>query len=436
MKRCILCAVALCSVAPSVLGGLSSLYYRGDFNSWGGTAMALSGGVWRVTIQAPADDSESKFKFSTSGSSWINNENWGSGNLSMSLAQKYTAYVNGGDGAINAVDSRYYTFAMYDTDVGNNSSMMVQETENSPVTFYRSGQEESGGHFDPADNVDGDRLFIENNVNTIQLTLSATPSPGEKVYVRYTTDGWASSSFVQAQHVSGNIYSADIPAQPRGTTVEYYALSTTVNNPSHTDADLQTIRYNDEGYGNNASYTIWDLGHSWHLPDVSAGSSGDTMRDGGNLDGGINFDGTETEAKIYSGNTFQGFDDAADQSAYYLHWRVQGGSWQVVTGNWNNTSVNDKYWLATIDLSGVSSGSVIQYYLELHYTDADTTYIYAQNSTNSYSSGFESLAQAKPFQFNYGQAGPGEAIPEPGTVSMVLFAVATAGVLRRRRRTI
>lgn len=425
--------VAAIVVPVLAVYAVSELYYRGEFNSWGTTAMALSGGVWRVTIQAPSDDSQSEFKLAASDWSY----EWTSDDQSMSLAQKYTAYANlpgsQHNSAFTAVGSRYYTFSIYDANAGSQSSMMVQETENSPITFYRSGQEEVNGTFDPADNKTGDRIFVENNVNTIQLTLSGTPSSDEKVYVRYTTDGWTSSSFVEAQHVSGNIWSADIPAQSRNTTVEYYALSTTVTNPSHSDADLETIRYNDEGYGNNASYTILDLGHSWHLPDALAGSSGDTMRDGGNLDGGINFDGTETQAKIYSGNTFQGFDDAADQSAYYLHWRVQGGSWQVVTGNFADETLNDKYWLATIDLSGVSSGSVIQYYLELRYTDASNTFIYAHNSTNSYISGFENLAQAKPFQFNYGQAGPGEAIPEPGTLSMLMFAAATAGVLRRRR---
>lgn len=428
----VLRAIVAAVVLPAVsVYAVSELYYRGEFNSWGTTAMALSGGVWRVTIQAPSDDSQSEFKLAASDWSY----EWTSQDTSMSLGVEYTAYTTGGNSGFNAVGNRYYTFSIYDKDSGDQSSMMVQETANSPITFYRSGQEEVSGTFDPADNVSDDRIFVENNINTIQLTFSATPSSGEKVYVRYTTDGWSSSSFVQANHVSGNLWSADIPAQSRNTTIEYYALSTTVTTPDHDDADLLTIRYNDEGVGNNATYTILDLGHSWHLPDALAGSSGDTMRDGGNLDGGINFDGTETQAKIYSGNTFQNFEDAADQSAYYLHWRVQGESWQVVTGEWNNTTVNDKYWLATINLSGVSSGSVVQYYLELQYTDASNTFIYAHDSTNTYISGFEDRAQAKPFQFNYGQPlGPGDAIPEPGTLSILLFAAATAGALRQRRR--
>lgn len=429
MKRIAACTAA--AVVAFNAFAVSELYYRGEMNSWGTTAMALSGGVWRVTIQAPANDSPSEFKLAASDWTY----QWTSQDTGMTLGQIYTAYTGGGNSGVNVVQNRYYTFAIYNVNSGVQTEMIVQETENSPVTFNRSDQEEVSGHFDPADNVPNDRLFIENNVNTIRLTLSATPSSGEKVYVRYTTDGWTSSSFVQASQLSGNTYSADIPAQPRGTTIEYYALSTTVSSPTHDDADLQTIRYNDEGVGNNASYTIWDLGHSWHLPDSLAGSSGDTMRDGGNLDGGINFDGTETEARIYSGNTYQNFGDAADQSAYYLHWRVQGQGWNVVTGAWNNTTANDKYWLATIDLSSVSSGSVIQYYLELQYTDADTTYLYAGGSgTNSYSSGFESLAQAKPFEFNYGEPlGPGEAIPEPGTLSVLMLGVASGAILRRRR---
>ncbi|HIE11459.1 MAG TPA: hypothetical protein EYP62_07580, partial [Kiritimatiellae bacterium] len=63
----VLRAIVAAVVLPAVsVYAVSELYYRGEFNSWGTTAMALSGGVWRVTIQAPSDDSQSEFKLAAS----------------------------------------------------------------------------------------------------------------------------------------------------------------------------------------------------------------------------------------------------------------------------------------------------------------------------------------------------------------------------------
>lgn len=87
---------------------------------------------------------------------------------------------------------------------------------------------------------------------TVHITLSGPKSPQERIFVRWTINNWVTSSFAEATG-SGVNYSAVIPAQPTGTVVNYYVLSSTVL-PTHATADVLTLALNTNG-GANYTYS-------------------------------------------------------------------------------------------------------------------------------------------------------------------------------------
>ena len=131
-------------------------------------------------------------------------------------------------------------------------------------------------------------MAAENEAVEITVTLSGFPAPEELVYVRYTTDGFGSTSYALVDFgatpsVTGT---ATIPGQSAGTTVQYYVLSTTVPlSPPPGDPDMLTINFNNNG-GSNYSYSVaataattagnWTTPGTWNtnlVPD-GAGATG------------------------------------------------------------------------------------------------------------------------------------------------------------------
>lgn len=89
----------------------------------------------------------------------------------------------------------------------------------------------------------------------ITAETSGNLSPGQGLYLRYSTDNWTSSSIIQMSN-SGNGFSATIPAQSSGTTVNYYVFTSgdglTIQ---HQDADFYTINGN-TNQGTNYEYSV------------------------------------------------------------------------------------------------------------------------------------------------------------------------------------
>lgn len=140
--------------------------------------------------------------------------------------------------------TRYYTFNITENSASNNS-MCVLETSYNPLTVSSSGisQSPAAGSVYPCQSV------------TVSVTTASAPSSGEYVYVRYTTNGWASSSLVQLSF-TGNVGTAVLPTQTSGTTVQYYVMSS--NSTSGTigsNYDLFTLDLLNNS-GANYSYTV------------------------------------------------------------------------------------------------------------------------------------------------------------------------------------
>ncbi|MEM6771033.1 MAG: T9SS type A sorting domain-containing protein [Bacteroidota bacterium] len=82
-------------------------------------------------------------------------------------------------------------------------------------------------------------------------------SPGHAAYLRFTTDGFMTSTVLKMEPFAlPGFYSADIPPQPDGTTVEYYLFTSgEAVEPAAdgTDADYRTINLENNN-GNNYFY--------------------------------------------------------------------------------------------------------------------------------------------------------------------------------------
>lgn len=92
---------------------------------------------------------------------------------------------------------------------------------------------------------------------TVSVTLSGAFDAGQAAWLRYTTDGYATSTVVKLTG-SGTSYSAEIPASVNqaGTTVSYYLLTSgDYGSMTGSLADLLTINGNNNG-GSNYSYTV------------------------------------------------------------------------------------------------------------------------------------------------------------------------------------
>lgn len=152
-------------------------------------------------------------------------------------------YVTSGGAnmGINISNSGFYTFVLKD-NTGSTNGYYVGYTSNAPVNI--SSTEQS---------------ILCPNSATITATLSATPSPQEKFYLRYNTTndfgGTAYTSQVLGT-VSSTTVTFNVSSLSAATNYYYYILSTTVSgydSYSEVDKSLSCLKYLDNN-GNN--YTL------------------------------------------------------------------------------------------------------------------------------------------------------------------------------------
>ena len=243
-------------VALSVISANATTSLRGTFNSWGSSDLAVDvsfgNGQYSAITLTGMDGTPTEYKFYSSDESvgWMGAGTSASINSSAGLADK-----EGGDNLmVNAVFSKYYTFRIKGYDSWWQRDYVVMETDNTPVEIS---------------SVSDDHVTSGCANVIVTITTDATPSSQESIYVRYTTDDFASSSIISASG-SGTTYTATIPPQTAGVDVTYYVFTSTM--PSgivQSDPDICTLRGNSNG-GLNYSYTAGsrlrvsiDGGSSW-----------------------------------------------------------------------------------------------------------------------------------------------------------------------------
>jgi len=160
----------------------------------------------------------------------------------------FNSSFGGCSGFLPAVtNGNYYTFNV--SGNGGDNTMSVLETTYNPVsiTSVTSPLVPTAYQYQSM---------------AVRATLSAALNAGEAAVVRYTTDGFATSSFLNMTLISGTTYQAVIPGITSGTpTVQYYVL-TTNNFGGLTNANADFLTLNSRNLagenvsGSNFSYTI------------------------------------------------------------------------------------------------------------------------------------------------------------------------------------
>ncbi len=160
---------------------------------------------------------------------------WGSVNVVMDSLQPYTK--EGSDNQITVTNGKWYTMNYEDAGYNNTRAIFMMTSAQPAIISSVSV---------PATVNPGDAA-------TITVSLAQNPSAEEIFFLRYTNDGWSTSS-VLTFSMTGSTGTVQIPGQPADTTVSYYAFSSTKPNVSSL-FDLYTIKSNNNG-GANYSYTV------------------------------------------------------------------------------------------------------------------------------------------------------------------------------------
>ncbi|MBM3447754.1 MAG: T9SS type A sorting domain-containing protein [Bacteroidetes bacterium] len=194
---------------------------------------------WTTTFQSGYTGSR-QFLFTSGPNGSPYNNKWGGVTTTLNTIQNYF-YQSGTNNSVNVTNGKYYTIN-WDDNGYVNTNAIVMETSNAPVTISSDSQ-------NPAANA----VYNYNSV-IVTASLSASLSPEEKVYLRYSTDNWVNITNV-LMTVSGSTAQAVIPSFATGTNVSYSIVTTTrtfASNEGNYNADLSTIRRNE----NNRTYTI------------------------------------------------------------------------------------------------------------------------------------------------------------------------------------
>ncbi|MBI5218579.1 MAG: PKD domain-containing protein [Bacteroidia bacterium] len=303
-------------------------FVRGDFGmGWNDYQMTDRGVVKVVLIHADTTNPGAQFVFTQDLSynpKWCGSTTDFQRAVNQYLLDASYYFTTGSwdhDLTVPILIGKYYTIITSKHATSNND-ISILETDFQPVGIAAVSHTPAGN---PAQGVPV----------IVSVTLTGPKNTAEKVFVRWSSDNWATSNFEEITSFDGNNQgTATIAGQSTGTTVYYYVLTTTQVTPSGSAIDFFTLNI-----GNNANmnygYTvqcpsgcpftislgndtaICGLGSIVLSPGVSVSPYGDSLI--------INYDASQGQtglvgaAKVYM------------HSAAELH---TNGGWQYVTGNW------------------------------------------------------------------------------------------------------
>jgi 1,4-alpha-glucan branching enzyme len=152
-------------------------------------------------------------------------------------------YSSGGwdrDLEVPVSQGKYYTFIIGKSSTANND-FSILETSYQPVDIL---------------NVAQDNYLVQAGQSVaITVTMSQALSAGEYGFVRYSSDGWTTSSMVSLTSLSAANYTALIPGFTNDTEVSYYAFTSNQASPPVADVDFLTLKINNNGNA-NYNYTV------------------------------------------------------------------------------------------------------------------------------------------------------------------------------------
>lgn len=135
----------------------------------------------------------------------------------------------------------------------------------------------------------------------------------------------------------------------------------------------------------------------WHTPSDVRSELGDvSMRN-------PLFPGVDASVIFYQGLNK---DFGANQTGGTFFWRVNGGSWQSQSLQFNNDSVPLQFWRAELSMPS-TVGDQIEYYFLVTFDNRDDTYLFAGDGTENSKSLDPGEAQAAPYNLTVGPASSG-----------------------------
>jgi hypothetical protein len=272
-----------------------------------------------------------EFKFSSGpGPTGYWNNAWGGSSVALNTLTG--TFLGGGNHSATFTNDRWYTVNFMDYGY-NNSELIIMETTAQPVTFSTVNQLPASGDVD------------ENEDVVVTVNASAAPSAGELVYLRYSTNGFASSTLVPVVF-TGAVGEATIPGQSAAAVVNYYIFSTTVSSPASANVDKVTIHFKNAGAG-NYNYTV-----NTPLPPVNIRFEVDMSQQtvGGAVNIAGSFNGWNPTAMTNEGGGVYSYVASLNQGANIQYKFVNGSSYEpnlgAPCGNGNDRtytvgSVND-----------------------------------------------------------------------------------------------
>lgn len=271
---------------------------------------------------------------------------WGDVSVTLNTIHEFT-YQGSGDNSITVTNDHWYTMNWEDAGYANTNAIFM-ETTNEPVDILT---------------VSTPTTVQADEVVNINITTSATPSAEELLYVRYTTDTWA-TSIMSDVTITGTNGTATIPGQPAGTTVQYYVLSTTISGII-SDYDLQTIKFNNNDTANYI-YTIAGADPEIDWANLQYPESGTIL--------------TGESYEVYSQLFIDGITNAAGQAADVQAWigystdNTDPSTWTnwIASSYFGDAGNNDEY-LADLGLAITTEGTYY-YASRFQYLSQDMVY--------------------------------------------------------------
>jgi len=334
--------VIVFSMACVSFGQPANVHY-GVMGMWGDAALSDRGVTMAGNVQSPIATTIS-FLFNTAvgiyNPKWCGSSSDSIRSLNVKIPGGAFYYTSGGWDAdmICTVQANYYYTLIVGKNPAANNDMSILETSYNPVNITSVTQSPTS-NVSPSQAVD------------VTVTLSGVKNASEKVFIRYSTNNWSTSSFIEITSFNASFQGVvAIPGQPSGTTVSYYALTTTQAAPDAADIDYYTLRLNNNT-NSNYSYTVTTVTDiSWCNIQWPAA---DTITAGGAYD---------VYAQVYA----QGITDAAGQGAGIQAWigystsNTNPSTWtNWILASYNADAVNNDEYKADI---GTSLTAGIYYY--------------------------------------------------------------------------
>ncbi len=214
---------------------LSSMVLAGDWNAFNKDDPSLPWSLTRITAPGPqgtpdgfdwfvntihvaatgGDTTPGVHSFVIVGGSY--SRQWGGATINIDGTTSVPFFSGNTLGPTNSIsfdDGFYYSFRILDWRLSANLTLAVMKTSAPPVSVSVSGQT-------PIAPTSDDSVIVS-------VTTSQPKSVEERIYLRWSTDTYITSHMVEAVG-SGVNYSAVIPAQAAGTSVQYCITTSTVD---------------------------------------------------------------------------------------------------------------------------------------------------------------------------------------------------------------